>query len=59
MNRYEWCGKNSSGYGMVVLTIKEGEPSQSICEDCCNKYITNAFKDEDRKRPLAYYKRLW
>jgi len=27
MNRCQWCGKNSSGYGMVVLTIKEVEPS--------------------------------
>lgn len=47
MNRCQWCGKDSSGYGMVVLTIKEGEPFPSICEDCYNRYMANMLRVED------------
>jgi len=49
MNRCQWCGKNSSGYGMVVLTIKGDEPSQSICEDCYNRYMADILGVEDYK----------
>jgi hypothetical protein len=49
MNRCQWCGKDSSGYGMVVLTIKKDEPSQSICEDCYNKYMSDMLGVEDYK----------
>ncbi len=50
MERCQWCGKDSSGYSMVVLAIKEDEPSQLICEDCYNRYTADmlgveAYKD--------------
>lgn len=49
MERCQWCGKDSSGYGMVVLTIKEDEPSQSICEDCYNRYMADMLGVEGYK----------
>ena len=49
MNRCQWCGKNSSGNGMVALTIKEGEPSQSICRDCYNGFVADMLGIEDYK----------
>ena len=49
MNRCQWCGKDSNGYGMVVLTIKEDEPSQLICEDCYNRYTADMLGVEDYK----------
>jgi hypothetical protein len=47
MNRCQWCGKVTSGFGMVVLTIKEGEPSQSLCRDCYNEFMANMLGIED------------
>jgi hypothetical protein len=49
MERCQWCGKDSSGYGMVVLAIKEDEPSQLICEDCYNRYTADMLGVEDYK----------
>jgi hypothetical protein len=49
MNRCQWCGRVPSGFGMVVLTIKEDEPSQSICRDCYNEFAANMLGIEDYK----------
>lgn len=49
MGKCQWCGKDSKGYGMIVLTIKEDEPSQSICEDCYNRYMADMLGVEDCK----------
>jgi hypothetical protein len=38
-----------SGFGMVVLTIKEDEPSQSLCRDCYNEFAANMLGIEDYK----------
>ena len=49
MNRCQWCGRVPSGFGMVVLTIKEDEPSQSLCRDCYNEFAANMLGIEDYK----------
>jgi hypothetical protein len=38
-----------SGFEMVVLTIKEDEPSQSVCRDCYNEFAANMLGIEDYK----------
>lgn len=47
MDKCQWCGKNSNGYGMVVLHIKEDQPSQLICNDCYNGYMADMLEIED------------
>lgn len=47
MDKCQWCGKNCKGYGMVVLHIKEDEPSQTICSDCFNGYMADMLEVDD------------
>ena len=47
MDKCQWCGKESNGYGMIVLTIKEGEESQLICRSCFNEYMVNMYEIKD------------
>lgn len=47
MDKCQWCSKESNGYGMVVLTEKEGEDSQLICGGCFNEYMVNIYELED------------
>lgn len=47
MDKCQWCGKESSGYGMIVLAIKEGEASQLICVRCFNEYMANIHEIKD------------
>lgn len=46
MDKCQWCGNESSGYGMIVLTIKKGESSQ-ICTSCFNEYMSNMLEIKD------------
>lgn len=47
MEKCQWCGENCKGYGMVVLHVKEEEPSQKICSDCFNGYMAEMLEVED------------
>jgi hypothetical protein len=49
MNRCQWCGKEPNGFEMVVLTVEEGEPPQSICRDCYNEFTADMLEIEDYK----------
>lgn len=47
MDKCQWCGKESNGYGMITLTITKSEPSQFICGNCFNEYIANRLEIKD------------
>ena len=49
MNRCQRCGRVPSGFGMVVLSINEDEPSQSLCRDCYKEFAANMLGIEDYK----------